>query len=408
MTYAATAEYLRQRLWIGPIVGTITWAVWIGSLAMGGWTRDAEGQLFGADHIAFYSAATLIRDGRDADIYDPLKLNERQKEITGGTWPFHMAYRNPPFYALLYVTTAGLPLPNSVLVWMLVSFVALGFAIWCLAPGRPWRVAMWSFAFYPFFAAISFGQNTPLSLAIFAAVYRLANSGRPLSAGLVAGLLWFKPQLLIGLFIWWMLAPRQRLSFVGVAITGAILAAISWLVVPDASQAFVDTLRGNLGYSGENGWNLHSPKAFWMLLLPGAPAGLIWTLTGACAGAAIGGAVWVARRTGAPVAVMFPVAIFLSLWVSPHTLIYEWALLIPAAVVLWERFPARRDAWLALFFPVWLALTVSTSFALVQIKQMALPVTFQVSVPVLGAVGWLVMRELARTVDSLNPAPASK
>jgi hypothetical protein len=144
-----------------------------------------------------------------------------------------------------------------------------------------------------------------------------------------------------------------------------------------------------------------------MLLLPGAPAGLIWTLTGACAGAAIGGAVWVARRTGAPVAVMFPVAIFLSLWVSPHTLIYEWALLIPAAVVLWERFPARRDAWLALFFPVWLALTVSTSFALVQIKQMALPVTFQVSVPVLGAVGWLVMRELARTVDSLNPAPAS-
>jgi hypothetical protein len=105
---------------------------------------------------------------------------------------------------------------------------------------------------------------------------------------------------------------------------------------------------------------------------------------------------------------MFPVAIFLSLWVSPHTLIYEWALFIPAAVVLWERFPACRDAWLVLFFPAWLALTVSTSFALVQIKQMALPVTFQVSVPVLGVVGWLVMRELARTVDSLNPAPASK
>jgi hypothetical protein len=146
------------------------------------------------------------------------------------------------------------------------------------------------------------------------------------------------------------------------------------------------------------------------LLSPGAPTGLIWALTGACAGAAIGAAVSVARRTGAPVAVMFPVAIFLSLWVSPHTLIYEWALLIPAAVVLWERFPTRRDAWLVLFLPAWLALTVSTTFSLVQMKYTGLPVTFQVSIPVQGIVGWLVMRELARarTVDSSSPVAATE
>ena len=43
-------------------------------------------------------------------------------------------------------------------------------------------------------------------------------------------------------------------------------------------------------------------------------------------------------RTGAPVTVMFPVAVFLSLWASPHALVYEWALLVAAAVVLWLVF----------------------------------------------------------------------
>ena len=92
---------------------------------------------------------------------------------------------------------------------------------------------------------------------------------------------------------------------------------------------------------------------------------------------------------------MFPVAVFLSLWASPHALVYEWALLVPAAVVLWERFPQSRDAWLCLFALAWVALAVSTPLALFQIKH--LPVAVQVSVPFLGVVGWLAARELART-----------
>ena len=96
---------------------------------------------------------------------------------------------------------------------------------------------------------------------------------------------------------------------------------------------------------------------------------------------------------------MFPVAVFLSLWASPHALIYEWALLVAAAIVLWERFPERRDAWLCLFALAWLALAVSTVAAKVQIDRQW-PVALQPSVPVLGVVGWLAARELmARSPD---------
>lgn len=401
MTDAQTAAWLRPRLWVGWAAGAAVWAVWLGSLAVGGWTRDAEGMVFGADHIAFYSAATLIREGRPAAMYDHAALGEVQRRLNDDRTDF-WAYRNPPFYALLYVPTAALPLWGSVLVWMGLSVLALGSAVWCLRPEHPWRVLGWAFAFYPFFASISFGQNTPLSLAVFAAVYRLSADRRAPLAGLVAGLLWYKPQLLIGPFVWWGLAPwRHRGEWLGVILTGAVLAAVSWIVLPEASLAFVETLRTNVTYGGEWGWNLHSPRAFWRMLLAEPLPWVTGVLAGLCAVAAIGGAVWVHRRTGGPTDVMFPVAVSLSQWVSPHTLIYEWALLLAAAVVLWERFPDRRDAWLPLFALAWLALTVSTTATLVQVRYLHLPGQLQVSIPVLGYVGYRVFRELGR----LNPTP---
>lgn len=405
MSDARAAAWLRERLWFGAIAGAAVWVAWLGSLAVGGWTRDAEGMIFGADHVAFYSAATLVRDGRPGAIYDHAALGEVQRRINDDR-PDFWAYRNPPFYALLYVPTAALPYHASAFVWMLLSVAALGVAVWFLRPERPWWAFGWAFAFYPVFAAISFGQNTPLSLAVFAAVYRLSADRRPLLAGLVAGLLWFKPQLLIGPFVWWMLAPvRHRAEWLGVTLTGVAFAALSFLAVPEAAWAFVDSLRANVTYGGENGWNLHSPRAFWRLLLPDAPAALTWALTGLCAVAALAGAVWLHRRTGGPLAVMFPVAVFLSLWVSPHTLIYEWALLFAAAVVLWERLPARRDTWLTLFAVAWAVLTVSTTLALVQIRHLGWPIAVQLSIPVLAFVGVRVIRALGGRYPTPGAVP---
>ena len=63
MTYAATAQWLRERLWFGYIIGGVAWLVWIGNLALGGWYKDNEGTLLGADHLAFYTPAR----GRELD-----------------------------------------------------------------------------------------------------------------------------------------------------------------------------------------------------------------------------------------------------------------------------------------------------------------------------------------------------
>ena len=50
-----TTAWLRPRLWFAQILGVALWCVWLGSLASGGWKRDHSGQLFAADHIAFYT-----------------------------------------------------------------------------------------------------------------------------------------------------------------------------------------------------------------------------------------------------------------------------------------------------------------------------------------------------------------
>jgi hypothetical protein len=351
MSAAAAAGWLRGRLWIAAAAGCVPWLVWIGGLISTGGTRDLAGNLVGADHLAFYHAARLIRDGESYRLYNygELAADKYQQSLIGWDWNGFEAYRNPPFYALLYLPTAGLSYYTSLAVWSVVSFALLALAIRLLSPVSTRRAFLWSLTFFPAFATISFGQNTFISLALFAGVYRLLTTDRRLAAGLAAGLLWFKPQLLLGLFIWWALEPRRYVrAWLGVGLTGCVLAAVSWLAVPDGSRSFVLTLAANAGFAEFGPWNVVNPKAFFALLLPGMPEGY-WPLAVACSLAGIAVAWHVKRRTGAPVAVMFTVAVFLSLWASPHALVYEWALLVAAAVVLWDRFPASRDVWLCLF-----------------------------------------------------------
>jgi hypothetical protein len=394
MTYAAGATWLRPRLWFALVVGAVTWVAWLASLAVGGWYKDAAGTLVGADHLAFYTAARFVYDGNPAGMYDYAGIHARQQELIGWKWVGIEGYRNPPFYALLYLPTAGMSYYMSLVVWTVIGLGLFLSAVYLLKPEHLGRTLAWAFAFYPIFATTSFGQNTFLSLAVFVGVYRLTEANRLFLAGLTAGLLWFKPPLLIGLFVWWGLAPRRFLScWLGVGAAGLSLAAVSWLVLPEASWAFVDSLRLNVAYGGEGKWNKHTPKAFFEMLLPWWP-GLVWALVLSLSAISV----WRMRqfllRTGSRVEAQFPVAIFLSLWVSPHALIYEWSLLVVAAVIVWERFPQSREAWLCLFVSAGVALMVSTPLTLLQLRTLGLPAAVQISIPLLGGIGLLTAREL--------------
>lgn len=402
MNYSGAAKWIRGRLWIAVAAGCVPWLVWLAGLVAKGGKQDWSNNLVGVDHLAFYCAAHLIHDGHPDRLYDYewQQVNGYQLFLIGWEWKGFEAYRNPPFYALLYLPTAGLSFYASFVIWAVISFALLALALYLLQPEHPRRAFLWALTFYPVFATISFGQNTFISLAIFAGVYRLLSNERRFAAGLVAGLLFFKPQLLLGLFVWWIFQPKRYWPcWLGVGVTGALLAAVSWLVVPEGSRAFVNSLSTISGFGGEGYWNKLSPRAFFALLFTSPPDDknpAVLVLAALCSLAAIVTVWWLKRRTGAPVAVMFPAAVYLSLWASPHALVYEWALLVAVAVVVWEKFPASRDAWLCLFALAWVALAVGVPLASMQINSKA-AVVVQPAVPVLGLVGWLAAKQLARS-----------
>ena len=83
-----------------------------------------------------------------------------------------------------------------------------------------------SFTFYPFLKSNLGGQNTALTLMLFALIWRSTKEDRQYLAGISMGLLLYKPQFgipLIGLFI---LSGRYKIALSGI-VTGCLIIAIS-------------------------------------------------------------------------------------------------------------------------------------------------------------------------------------
>jgi len=98
-------------------------------------------------------------------------------------------------------------------------------------------------------------------------------------------------------------------------------------------------------------------------------------------------------------------AISLTLWLSPHAMIYDWAILLIPAVLLRQNSTAVRQNstavwqnttadWKGIFALVWVATFLSGPLTLAQLKL--LPFAVQISVPILAvALVWIlrVLRE---------------
>jgi hypothetical protein len=236
--------------------------------------------------------------------------------------------------------------------------------------------------FYPVFTAVSFGQNSLLSLGILAVTLYLLRRQQILAAGLAAGLLLYKPQLLVGVGLLWLFEIRRRWpALLGLAITGVVLVALGWWLIPDAYRQFLGTLGQNVAALDRKALtNNFATQGFWMLLLPGLGR-LGQGLSLACSLATLGGLFWISRRVEGDTRFAFAVACTPLL--SPYMMIYDWSILILPALVLWQCCPALRERWWVLFAAVGTAAFLSGP--LVKAQLVFSDVAVQISVPVLAA-----------------------
>lgn len=376
------------------IAGAALWGGWLASVLLGARGLDLAGQVIGTDYLQFYAAGWMVRHGQAARLYEPEAQLAAERAIIGPHLPAYHAFLNPPFFALPFVPLSLLPYPLSFALWSALQGLLLALSLRTLQPKGPFgRTVGWALTFLPVFASVSFGQNGLLSLAILTGVWWFWQRDRALAAGGIAGLLLYKPHLLLGLILLWLMeGPRGCRALGGLLLAGIGLTAVSLILLPDATWAY-------LGFAGSIYpdlpawkefplWHLHSLRGFWRLLLPPWPR-LADALAALCA---LAGGILVLRfwRRQREKALRFAMAVPLTLWLTPHAMVYDWAILVLPAVMLWEAYPTARESLREIYTGIWIAMFFSTP--LVWLTRTALGVALMPTLPALAWGGWRIMR----------------
>lgn len=369
-------------LWIAcpSIMAGAVWLMWLSNILRGDGILDVHGQPIGGDFLTYYMAGEMMRTGHSAALYD---------RTIQGFGPF----LRPPFYAWLFVPLSWLPYVSAAIVWMTLNLGCLWLSVRLLVPKQPSALG-WALTFMPVIAAIRFGQSEALSLLLLCVVYLLWRQERLWAAGLTCSILLCKFPLLLGVALLWLFEwKRDWRALAGLTLGGAVLAGLSLSLIPEASLAYVKSLGGMPSLIHVRGFRLYSffsMRGFWMLLFRDHP---IWGdgLYVGCVGLTTLGFCRFLHGQRAERATAFTGAVCYTLLVTPYAFVYDWAILLLPAIVLWEK---EIRGWREIFALVWLATFWSTSLTLVQLS--VLPFAVQVSVPALAFATIIIYVDLER------------
>jgi len=187
---------------------------------------DRNGKPIGTDFSNVYAAGQLTREGRAADAYDPALQHAAEKRVFGPGTPF-FGWHYPPFFLMAAAALAALPYAWALLAWMVLTLPAYLAAMRAICP-RP-ETLLVAAAFPAVFNNIGHGQNGFLTAALLGGAL-LWLERRPLLAGILLGLLGYKPQF--GILIPLVMLVTGRWTVIGSACaTLAALSAVTWLVL---------------------------------------------------------------------------------------------------------------------------------------------------------------------------------
>ncbi|MDR1827360.1 MAG: DUF2029 domain-containing protein, partial [Methylobacteriaceae bacterium] len=142
------------------------------------------------DFLAFWAAGRAANEGALADVYNSAKLLEMEHRIIPVD-NFYMPFLNPPPFLALAQILASVTFVTSLQLWMAVCAGVYLAAAWRLFPNR---YAFLAAAFFPpFLWSLLIGQMTGLT-AVMTVAALLNLEKRPALAGMLIGLLIFKPQ----------------------------------------------------------------------------------------------------------------------------------------------------------------------------------------------------------------------
>jgi arabinofuranan 3-O-arabinosyltransferase len=209
-------------------------------LAMHRWVADAGGHPFATDFLSFWSAGHLALSGHASTAYDWPAMHVLQQQLMGRDPGGYLGWAYPPLFFCVAIVLALMPYVISCLVW-----IGLTLAIYAVMVARIARdrgAALIACAAPATLACAMVGQNGFLSAALIAGVL-LQLEARPFLAGLLLGLLTYKPHLGLLFPIALMFGGYWRAFFAAVAATLGIL-VLSWAITPESLAAFAAHMGG--------------------------------------------------------------------------------------------------------------------------------------------------------------------
>jgi len=188
-------------------------------------TRDhltnGHGRPFGDDFINYWSGAFLALSGRAGEVYNFDAFHAFEQSVTGAAIQFYH-YSYPPVLLLLSAPLALVPYVPALFVWLIASWLAFWRALAAAMPRG--GALLFALATPAVLINAIGGQNGGWTAALFGGGLVLV-ARRPYLAGMLLGLLIYKPQ--IGLLIPIALAAgRHWRAFAAATVTaGGLLLA---------------------------------------------------------------------------------------------------------------------------------------------------------------------------------------
>jgi hypothetical protein len=332
---------------------------------------DPTGEPFAGDFVQEYMGGHIVLHGDHHRFYDAEYALSVQHDPTVMGMTFgenrYLPMIYPPFYYLLVAPLAILPFHVAALVWLFLMAGCLGGTVWLLAnaysehPALPAWAFVGALSFSPLLQNLCTSQKGTLALLIVTATFLLLDRGRPFWAGLIFGLIAFKPQLALVIAVA-MLCKRQWWFVLGGTVTGVMLVGLSLATSVSACGQYLHLSGSMADFINSGGFpleKLHCWYGFWKLLLPGSDLRVVQGATLLASGATVAVLTWLLwgrLAYGQPrFAMQFAGLVIATILLSPHLLTYDLTLLLLPFFLLthllltrWPQFAGcqRRVIWL--------------------------------------------------------------
>ncbi len=254
--------------------------------------RAVTWDMLGHDFLALYYGGNCALTGHYERLYD-LPATKAFEFNTGHAAGLSLGksfgpWWNPPFAAWMFAPFAALPYLSALHAWWSVSAICLAasmFLMGAMLRGN-WKtrllIPVFVLTSMPCIQAFCHGQNTLVSLLFLTTTVWFWRTDRPLLAGLVCGLLFYKPQLGAAIAAVLCLTEGRR-AILGVCLTGTALVLVNMLTMPGTLHEFVYHMPQNLKWIQEQNtylWGRHVTfKAFWRYTVQGNSIGPTTTAT---------------------------------------------------------------------------------------------------------------------------------